>query len=169
MEELFPIVDEEGCVIGKETRSVCHSGSMLLHPVVHVHVFNSKGELYLQQRALSKDIQPGKWDTSVGGHVDFGEEINIAAERETREELHIKDAKPQFLYKYIWQSSRERELVYVHKLIYDGVIIPDASELMGGKFWTKKEILQQIGTAIFTPNFEYDFQKLVVFIENDDI
>ena len=43
-DELFPIIDEDGNVIGKATRRECHSGSMLLHPVVHLHVFNSKGE-----------------------------------------------------------------------------------------------------------------------------
>ena len=44
-EELFPIVDPEGRIIGHATRKECHGGSMLLHPVVHLHVFNSKGEL----------------------------------------------------------------------------------------------------------------------------
>ena len=73
--EHFPIVNENGEIIGKATRTECHSGSFLLHPVVHLHVFNSRGELYLQKRAENKDIQPGKWDTSVGGHVDYGEEI----------------------------------------------------------------------------------------------
>ena len=72
-EEWFPIVDEDGNTIGTALRSVCHDGkSMLLHPVVHLHFFNSKGELYLQKRSMSKDIQPGKWDTSVGGHVNPG-------------------------------------------------------------------------------------------------
>ena len=47
---------------------------MLLHPVVHLHVMREGGFLYLQKRAMDKDIQPGKWDTAVGGHVDFGEQ-----------------------------------------------------------------------------------------------
>lgn len=75
MTEIFPLVNEEGVVIGKATRQECHSGSFLLHPVVHLHVFNSRGQLYLQKRALNKDIQPGKWDTSVGGHVGYYESI----------------------------------------------------------------------------------------------
>lgn len=69
-EEMFPIVDEEGNITGAATRKECHSGSKLLHPVVHLHVFNDKGELYLQKRPAWKDIQPNKWDTSVGGHID---------------------------------------------------------------------------------------------------
>ena len=74
-EELFPLVDEAGNVVGSATRKECHSGTFWLHPVVHLHVFNSKGELYLQKRSMLKDVQPGKWDTAVGGHVDFGESI----------------------------------------------------------------------------------------------
>ena len=71
--EIFPIVDKEGNVTGSATRGECHNGSKLLHPVVHMHVFNSRGEVYLQKRPEWKDIQPGKWDTSVGGHIDYGE------------------------------------------------------------------------------------------------
>ena len=71
--ERFPIVDEEGRVVGAATRGECHNGSKLLHPVVHLHGFNSRGEVYLQKRPEWKDIQPGKWDTSVGGHIDYGE------------------------------------------------------------------------------------------------
>ena len=77
-EELFPVVAPDGRVIGSATRGECHGGSMLLHPVVHLHVFNARGELYLQQRPDWKDIQPGRWDTAVGGHVDFGESVEEA-------------------------------------------------------------------------------------------
>ena len=58
-QELFPIVDEQGNVVGSATRAECHSGSMLLHPVVHLHIFDSQGRLYLQRRSMNKDIQPG--------------------------------------------------------------------------------------------------------------
>jgi hypothetical protein len=85
--ELFPVITEEGVVTARTTRAVCHSGAMWLHPVVHLHIFNSRGELYLQRRSMKKDIQPGKWDTAVGGHVDYGEQIETALRREAREEL----------------------------------------------------------------------------------
>ena len=86
--EIFPVVDKDGNTIGTATRSVCHNGkSMLLHPVVHLHVFNSTGKLFLQKRAMTKDIQPGKWDTSVGGHISPAETVTNALLREAREEL----------------------------------------------------------------------------------
>lgn len=107
-EEMFPIVDEEGNITGAATRGECHNGSKLLHPVVHLHVFNSKGELYLQKRPEWKDIQPGKWDTSVGGHVDLGESVEMALKREAGEELGISDFTSQLLTHYVFESDREK-------------------------------------------------------------
>lgn len=157
--EQFPLVDEDGRVIGKASRGECHNGSHLLHPVVHLHVFNSRGEVYLQKRPEWKDIQPGKWDTAVGGHIDYGETPEEALRREVREELGIEAFKPEPLGKYVFESQRERELVYVHKTVYDGPVRPSAEELDGGRFWTLQELRQAIGRQILTPNFESEFQR----------
>jgi len=159
--EYFPLVSETGEVIGKATRKECHSGSFLLHPVVHLHVFNSAGELYLQKRNMDKDIQPGKWDTSVGGHVDFGEEIPEALYREVREELGIIDFEPKFITRYKFVSKQEAELVNVFYTIFNGEIQPDPTEISEGKFWSIQEIKDQIGNNVFTPNFEQEFVNIV--------
>ena len=160
-EELFPIVDEDGHITGAATRGECHNGSMQLHPVVHLHVFNNKGELYLQKRPEWKDIQPGKWDTAVGGHIDLGESVDIALQREVREELGITDFTPNRLCQYVFQSDRERELVFVHTTTYDGEIMP-SEELDGGRFWTIDEIKEQLGKEVFTPNFENEFEQYIL-------
>jgi len=159
--EYFPIINEDGVVIGRATRKECHSGTFLLHPVIHLHVFNSQGELYLQKRAMDKDIQPGKWDTSVGGHVDYGEEIEEALRREVREELAIKDFKPTFLNRYKFVSEREAEMVHSYYTIYDGDILADPTEISEGKFWDIKEIENQLGKNVFTPNFENEFRMVI--------
>ena len=161
-EEMFPLVDEEGNITGAASRGECHNGSKLLHPVVHLHVFNSRGELYLQKRPEWKDIQPGKWDTAVGGHIDLGESVEMALKREAREELGIEDFTPQLLTHYVFESDREKELVFAHKTVYDGVITP-SEELDGGRFWTLDEIRNHIGQNVFTPNFESEFKSLLNF------
>lgn len=159
-QEMFPLVDEEGNITGAATRGECHNGSKLLHPVVHLHVFNSRGELYLQKRPEWKDIQPGKWDTAVGGHVDLGESVEQALRREVREELGITDFTPQQVTHYVFESARERELVFTYKTVYDGLVTP-SDELDGGRFWPIEEIRANLGKGVFTPNFEGEVEKVL--------
>lgn len=161
--EWVPLVDEEGKVIGKAPRQECHSNNSLLHPVVHLHVFNSKNELYLQKRPSWKDVQPDKWDTAVGGHINLNETIENALRRESNEELNIKSFNPVFITKYIWKSEIESELVFTYYALIDEPIQPNEKELSGGKFWKISEIKNNIGKEIFTPNFENEFSILRKF------
>lgn len=160
-EEIFPLVDENGNVIGQATRSVCHDGSKLLHPVVHLHIFNSKGDLFLQKRSASKDIQPNRWDSSVAGHIDLGETAEIAVLREASEELGLTAISPTFITKYIIETDRERELSYCFFVVYDGDFILNMDELSDGKFWSIVEIQANIGKDVFTTNFELDFERFL--------
>jgi isopentenyl-diphosphate delta-isomerase type 1 len=160
-DEWFPIVDEDGNQISRALRSVCHdSKSKLLHPVVHLHLFNDKGELFLQKRAMTKDLLPGYWDNSVGGHVSPGENVDEALKRETLEELGLNNFNYKFIKKYIWESPRERELVYsfTGSSEYSPVINKD--EIEEGRFWSMEEIRRSLDKNIFTPNFEHEFNLL---------
>ena len=159
-EEIFPIVNTEGEVVGSATREECHAGTFLLHPVVHLHIFNSAGELYLQKRVMTKKIQPGKWDTAVGGHVDYGEKIEDALLRETHEELGVRDFTPDFLMRYEFRSQVEAELVYIYKCVYDGDFNLDPLEVDEGRFWSLDEIKKSMGKGLFTPNFESEIERL---------
>ncbi len=158
-EELFPVVDDEGNTLGVITRGEAHNGSRVLHPVVHLHLFNNNGDLYLQRRPQWKDIQPGRWDTACGGHIAYGETPEEALRREVREELGITEFTPQPLGRYVFDSKRERELVFVNKTVYDGPVSPSAEELDGGRFWSRDEILSTIGKGVLTPNFEQEYLK----------
>lgn len=163
--ELLPIVDEQGNIIDAATRGECHGGSMLLHPVVHLHVFDTSGRLYLQKRPQWKDIQPGKWDTAVGGHIDLGEDVLTALRREAREELGLLDFEAKHLTSYVFESERERELVNVYRTTTDTIPAP-SEELDGGRFWTADEIAEAMGHGIFTPNFEQEYKRLKRAFQN---
>lgn len=158
--EWLPLVNERGETIGKATRQECHSGSKLLHPVVHLHIFNKDGDLFLQKRSPRKDIQPGKWDTAVGGHIDYGETVEDALRREAREELGLTDFRPVFLRSYVFESAIEREWVNSFRTVCEGPFSPDSEELDGGRFWSLAEIRASVGNLIFTPNFEREFSAL---------
>ncbi|MBO5263284.1 MAG: NUDIX domain-containing protein [Bacteroidaceae bacterium] len=162
--EKLPIVDSEGNVISSATREECHIGTKYLHPVVHLHVFDTAGRIYLQKRPLWKDIQPGKWDTAVGGHVGYGEEIATALEREAQEEIGVKVTEPTFLLRYLFESEREKELVYVYKVDYDGEVCP-SDELDGGRFWEIAEVRSAMGKGILTPNFEHEIAMVMSLLK----
>ena len=91
--------------------------------------------------------------------IDLGESVEMALKREVREELGIEDFTPELLTHYVFESSREKELVFAHKTVYDGEIHP-SEELDGGRFWSIEEIKANMGKEVFTPNFESEFKRL---------
>jgi isopentenyl-diphosphate delta-isomerase type 1 len=160
-EEMLAHIDENGKIIGMISRTEAHDGSKKLHPVIHCHIINSKGEVLLQKRNSTKKIQPGKWDTAVGGHISYGEELEKALERETKEELGLKNLKFNFITKYIWKSEIEAEQVFVFIAEHEEFLVKPNSEVDAVKFWSFDEIKANTAKSIFTPNFEMEFEKIL--------
>lgn len=160
-EEWLPVVNEKGEVSGQAPRSVCHSGSMLLHPVVHLHITNEKQELFLQKRSMKKDLLPGIWDTAVGGHIGLNEKVEAALKRETFEELGITNFEARSLGNYVWESPREKELVFSFLCTRHSAIHIDNDEVDEGRFWSKKEIEDGIRQNLLTPNFVHEYNMLL--------
>ena len=166
--ELFPVVTPDGEVVGSATRQQCHDGvSMLLHPVVHLHLVAPDGSIYLQKRVMTKDIQPGKWDTAVGGHVDYGEAVGDALVREAVEELgHRPTDAARRVLTYVFQSARERELVnvFAEPVGRDIQLTPAPDEIDEGRFWTPAEIAEAAvlpeGECPLTPNFVSEYGRI---------
>lgn len=158
--EMLPIVRENGLVYAQATRAYCHGGSMLLHPVVHLHIINRFDQLYLQKRSMKKDLLPGMWDTAVGGHVDYGEYISEALFRESSEELKFTEYNPIWLGNYVFHSNVECELVNIFAAVGNFNPQPDLDEVEEGRYWPLEEIEENIGKSIFTPNFESEFRRI---------
>ncbi|MFW5743877.1 MAG: NUDIX hydrolase [Spirochaetota bacterium] len=150
--EVFDVVDEHDEVVGRARRDEVHGDPSLIHRVAHVLVFNAAGELFLQLRSPDKDVQPNRWDTSVGGHVDAGETYEDAARREMREELGIEGPSLERLYRYRHANDYESEMVTTYRVLWDGPIETDPTEISEGRFWTLAEIAAA-DRALFTPNF----------------
>jgi isopentenyldiphosphate isomerase/intracellular septation protein A len=159
-EEWFDLVTPEGKIIGKAPRSAVHGNPRLLHPVVHLHIFHRNGQIFLQKRSQIKDVQPGKWDTAVGGHVLTGEDVISALKREALEELGIKKDNYVPLYSYIMKNDYESELVYTFRVTDNGPFKINRDEIDLGRFWGIKEIERNLVKNIFTPNFEQEFIML---------
>jgi len=161
--ETLPVVDEEGNIIGKARRGDCHfnPAGKILHPVVHLHVLNEKGEIFLQHRSMTKKVQPGKWDTSVGGHISYGEDIETSLQREAKEEIGLIDFKPRLVQKYIWETEVEKELVFMFVCDLEGSLKTNPDEISEGRFWGINEIKQKLGKGVFTQNFEKEFSFLL--------
>lgn len=156
--EFFTLVDEQGTPIGCATRAACHRNPALLHRVVHVLVRDAAGRLYLQKRARHKDIQPGKWDTSVGGHVQPGETTEQAARREMGEELGIHEQLPLvYRHEYLWRSAVESEYVTTYACVFAGDPQPAPDEIDEGCWWTVAEMAAR--SAELTPNCREELRR----------
>ena len=167
-DEKFEIVDEAGNVTGIALRSECHRNPELLHRAVHVLVITGTGELLLQLRRPDKDVQPDKWDSSVGGHIQPGESVEAAARREAAEELGLSDLALEFLYTYIWRTDRESELITTYRVQSDGPFTPQPEELADLRRWSSTEIEGTIGSGVFTPNFEHEWQMYCNYCSTAD-
>lgn len=163
--EMLPLIEDCGLVVGRMTRKYAHSGSMALHPVVHLHLINRRGQIYLQKRSMKKDLLPGYWDTAVGGHVSYGEQISEALYREASEELSLMEFNPTPITTYVFQSASEKEMVNVFACISDTDPQPDHDEVTEGKWWDSEEILSSMGKEILTPNFEGEYAKIHAKLE----
>ena len=160
MREMLVLVDDDDRVIGTAPRSLCHGNPGFIHRAVHVLVFNEDGQLYLQKRHAGKLIQPGKWDSSVGGHIAPGESYEIAARRETGEELGFSPEKLAFLFSMKVRNQTESENIQCFTTIFPGEIHPNDEEIIDGKFWSIEEIESAVGNGGFTPVFAVEFDLL---------
>jgi len=169
-EEWFDLVDAEGRVIGRAPRGACHAGPGLLHPVVHLHLVDDRDRLFLQKRSPAKEIQPGKWDTAVGGHARSGEKIGEALAREALEETGLSGLKAVPLARYVWQSEAESELVYLFAARTGRQPRIDPTASTEGRFWKIAKVREALGKGILTPNFEFEFKILLqqLFKEKQD-
>jgi isopentenyl-diphosphate delta-isomerase type 1 len=139
-EEIFDVVNERDEVIGEAPRSEVHRRK-LNHRAVHVLIFNSHGELFLQKRSMMKDCFPGTWDSSASGHLDRGEDYDACAVREVREELGVKlERTPQRLFKVDACAETGYEFVWVYHCVHDGPLVLHPDEIEKGGWFAPEAV-----------------------------
>jgi isopentenyldiphosphate isomerase len=156
-EEIFDVVNELDEVVGKRSRSEVHRLG-LMHRAVHVLVFNVRGEVFLQKRSMSKDRQPGLWDSSASGHLDTGEAYDACAIRELREEIGLRlDSPPKRLFKLAASDETDMEHVWVYRCTAEGPFTLHPEEIETGGWFAPekvnhwmKERPQEFASALLT-------------------
>lgn len=163
---MLEVIDERGKVLGLAPRSECHSDPSLAHRAVHIFVRNSEGSVLLQKRSMSKDIQPGRWDTSVGGHLEPGEDYEQAAKRELLEELSIDlqasggSVALTRKHDYVWRTERETEHIRTFEILFEGPFQIHTGEIEEARFWSPEELREHAGSGLFSPNLEMELKLL---------
>ena len=165
-EEILDVIDgETDEVTGQAPRSLCHGRPDLVHRVVHVLVRHPDGRILLQKRALTKQVQPGKWDMSVGGHVSSGETCEEAVLREMNEELGVSAALPDltFLFEFKLRNSFESENARVYSFVSPGPFSFRKEEIDSVAFFTPEELKRRLaegGSSGLTPLLRAELEKL---------
>ena len=158
--EMLPLIDESGLVYGQASRDYCHSGTRVLHPVVHLHLIDRYSKIYLQKRSSAKDLYPLYWDTAVGGHVTYGETVEETLYREASEELGLTEFNPIYIGTYVYETDRDKEFVVMYAAVGHPELTPDNPEVSEGRWWSIEDIEAACGRDIITPNFEQEFPRI---------
>lgn len=138
--EILDIVDENDKIIGSAPRSEVHRLG-LKHRAVHILVFNSNGQIFLQKRSMKKDRCAGLWDSSASGHLDHLEDYDRCARRELNEELGIaEDVKLIKFLKLNASPETDNEFVWIYTAVYNGEIHINLDEISEGKWFYPEEI-----------------------------
>ena len=98
--EIIGIFDENDNYVRKDTRKNMRANN-LIHRCTDIVVINDKNEILVQTRSLKKEYCPGYLEAVIGGVVGDGEDPNLCAEREVKEEIGIDISKIKEKLKFI--------------------------------------------------------------------
>lgn len=167
MQEYLILVDENDAEIGQMEKMEAHEKS-LLHRAFSVVIYNSKGEMLLQQRAAGKYHSPLLWTNACCGHPRPGEETVNAATRRLKEENGFTcELKESFVFQYkaaFENGLTENEIDHVFIGHYDGEIPFNPEEANAVQWLTMQEITNKVSENPdgFTVWFKILLQEMTV-------
>jgi len=164
LEEMFVVVDEKDDVVGYKTRYECHHDKRLIHRIVGVVVFDQEGRILLQKRSMTKDLHPGMWGISSGGHVLQGETNDEAVRRELKEEVGI-DIPIQLVKTFLVRASDETEYAHLYKGESEGPFSPDPQEVDSVQFFSRNDLSRALlSKEVVLTECAYQTLKEIAFL-----
>ena len=171
MDEFLVLVDDTDTAWGKmEKMEVHHLG--LLHRAFSVFIFNTKGELLMQQKAPEKYHTGGLWTNTCCSHPRFGEETDFAADRRLREEMGISCNLSygfNFMYKVSFENGLiENEFDHVFFGVSDDLAEPDPSEVQNWKYMNIDNLISdvEINPDLYTVWLKLCLGKVVEYLQH---
>ncbi len=168
MQDLI-LVNEQDEPIGQMSKLEVHQKG-LLHRAFSIFIFNSKGEMLLQQRALKKYHSPGLWSNACCSHPVVGENTGFAASKRLGEEMGFSASIEEvfsFTYKTEFDNGlTEHEFDHVFAGEYEGDIVPNAEEVMDYCYMTMESIENSLAShpQKYTSWFTIAFPKIKEYI-----
>jgi 8-oxo-dGTP pyrophosphatase MutT (NUDIX family) len=162
-DEIVVIVDEHNNVVGSAPRRDMRA-QRLPHRSTYILVFNSRGELYVQKRTMTKDVFPGFYDIAAGGVVLAGETYEQGAVRELEEEMGIRGVPLTRLFSFYFEDTAIRLWGYAYSCTYDGIVVLQEEEVESGAFIPVDEILGRAQTEPFTPDGMYVLRRYLGYV-----
>jgi len=150
-------VDEEDKVIGKVTRKEAREKN-LIHRGAIILVFNSKGEILVQKRSMTKDVFPGRYEMMVGGVCDYGEDYETTARRELFEEVGLK-SELEYLFTCLYMDNYLKQVAAVYRTVSDDKLVLQEEEVDSAEFMSIEDLRQMMKIESFCDDavdmFEY--------------
>ena len=155
---MIDVVDEQDNILKTVPRKEVID-NILRHRGIQIFVFNSKGEILIHKRTMTKDSFPGFYDMSICGHVDSGENYDETAQREIAEEIGARDVKIESLFKYSYEGDDNKVIAQAYKCIYDGEINFQKEEVETGFFVNIDKLKEMIEAEKFCPDSLVGYEK----------
>jgi isopentenyl-diphosphate delta-isomerase type 1 len=165
-EEFFDIVDEENRPIGiKKSRSEVHNSKAYWHRATHIWILNREGSILCQQRSLTKDVYPGKWQSFFGGHLKSGQSYDENCSSELEEELGITVNKNDLRSLYVLKNEPSKHFGQVYVMAWNGRIEDlrfNDKEVEKVKWFTSSELKVSIASGEFCNRFDPEVEKILL-------
>ena len=164
--ELWDLYDRDRQLLGRTMARGEKQPEGTCHLVVHICLFNSRGEMLIQQRQSFKSGWSNFWDLTVGGSAVAGESSRTAAEREVREELglslSLKGVRPALTVHF----DQGFDDVYVLEREVDPAgLTLQIEEVQDVRWASLPEIMEMVRAGAFIPYHE-SLLELLFFLRN---